>query len=317
MNNSCGDLDRYWDTIRGHRGLQGGFIWDWVDQALVQSLSDGGERYTYGDLGDQPNDGAFCLNGLVATNRTPHPSLAEAKAVMAPVRFEWGAGGKVHVTNEHDFTDLDTVADVEWALTIDGETIAFGSLGRVAAAPGETVTVQLPLPELNLSGWQESRTPRFAVGTSLPAKPRWAVAVTGKRSTSAPTCPDGYSLWRAPIDNERFGPDHREGGAWGCPRPPKTWLSTQTAGALVTHEVTIPQDWDDVARVGVWIELPPEVVAVDWLGHGPHGLRRSAGQRTLRTLAHQLGRLADAVRAPPSQREPHRGSMPSLPQRRG
>lgn len=272
MNNSCGDLDRYWDTIRGHRGLQGGFIWDWVDQALVQSLPDGGERYAYGgDLGDQPNDGAFCLNGLVAADRTPHPSLAEAKAVMAPVRFDWGAGGTVHVANEHDFTDLAAVADLEWAVTIDGQTIASGSLGRVAAAPGETVTVQMPLPELNLSGWQIAHA---TIRCGDLAASQAEVGRCGDRQAIdlGADLPGRPSLWRAPIDNERFGPNHRE--RWRCMGLPEAAeniaLSTQTAGALVTHEVTIPQDWDDLARVGVWIELPPEVVAVDWLGHGPH-----------------------------------------------
>ena len=87
MNNSCGDLDRYWDAIRTHRGLQGGFVWDWVDQALVQRTDDG-ERLAYGgDFGDQPNDGPFCLNGLVSTDREPHPALLELAAVLAPVRF--------------------------------------------------------------------------------------------------------------------------------------------------------------------------------------------------------------------------------------
>ena len=51
MGNSCGGLADYWHAIRTHRGLQGGFVWDWVDQALVQQLPDGTERLAYGGDG--------------------------------------------------------------------------------------------------------------------------------------------------------------------------------------------------------------------------------------------------------------------------
>ena len=88
MGNSCGGLDEYWDAIRAHPGLQGGFVWDWVDQALVQTLDDGTERLAYGgDFGDEPNDGAFVCDGLVAADRTPHPSLLELAKVIQPVQI--------------------------------------------------------------------------------------------------------------------------------------------------------------------------------------------------------------------------------------
>src|SRR4029079_4071077 len=113
MGNSCGGLDEYWAAIRALPGLQGGFVWDWVDQALVQTLGDGSERLAYGgDFGDEPNDGPFCLNGLVATDRTPHPSALEAKVVLQPVGFEWLGDGVVRITNKHDFTDLADVAPI-------------------------------------------------------------------------------------------------------------------------------------------------------------------------------------------------------------
>src|SRR5204862_7546515 len=83
MGNSCGGLDEYWAAIRAHPGLQGGFVWDWVDQALVQSLADGTERLAYGgDFGDQPNDGPCGSHRLAAAAPTPHPSSrARAKAL--------------------------------------------------------------------------------------------------------------------------------------------------------------------------------------------------------------------------------------------
>jgi beta-galactosidase len=272
MNNSCGDLDRYWDAVRRHPGLQGGFIWDWVDQALVQRHSDGHERLAYGgDFGDEPNDGPFCLNGLVAADRTPHPSLLEVKVVLQPVRFRWLGAGAVRVTNEHDFTDLAEIADLDWTVTVDGDEVAAGTFGRVSAPPGGTVDLEVPVPDLTLHGWQVAhltlRIGEVAIGQAEVA--RAAERTVGGDAVELPT---RLSLWRAPIDNERFGPRH--GDRWRAMGLPdaseRVQLRTEVDGALVTHEATVPDDWSDIPRVGVRLDLPPEVVAVEWVGRGPH-----------------------------------------------
>jgi beta-galactosidase len=272
MNNSCGDLDRYWDTIRATPGLQGGFIWDWVDQALLQARDDGTERLAYGgDFGDEPNDGAFCLNGLVAADRTPHPSLLEAKVVLQPVRFDWLDGGAVRVTNEHDFTDLADVADVDWTVTIDGDEVASGTFGRVELEPGASTELRLPVPPLRLDGWQIAHATvhagDIAIGQAELARSQ--VQGTGGEAVQLPA---RLSVWRAPIDNERFGPSHAERwrGMGLANAHEQLDLLTRVAGATVSHEVTIPDGWDDIPRVGVRLELPPEVTAIEWLGRGPH-----------------------------------------------
>ena len=87
MGNSNGTLAEYWDAIESTDGLQGGFIWEWWDHGLVQTLPDGTTRWAYGgDFGDQPNDGNFCLDGLVWPDRTPKPALFEHRQIAAPVR---------------------------------------------------------------------------------------------------------------------------------------------------------------------------------------------------------------------------------------
>jgi beta-galactosidase len=272
MNNSCGDFDRYWALIRRTPGLQGGFIWDWVDQALLQVQEDGTERLAYGgDFGDEPNDGAFCLNGLVAADRTPHPSLLEAKVVLQPVQFDWLDSGSVRVTNEHDFTDLADVDDVDWAVTIDGDEVASGTFGRVELEPGASTELRVPLPPLHLEGWQVAhatvRVGDIAIGQTELARSQ--AVVEGGEAVALPT---RLSVWRAPIDNERFGPRHAERWvAMGLPAAHEQLeLVTQVAGATVSHEVTIPDGWDDIPRAGVRLELPPEVAEIEWLGRGPH-----------------------------------------------
>ena len=90
MGNSNGSLADYWAVIETTEGLQGGFIWDWVDQGLraVSSDDDGTEYWAYGGhFGDEPNDATFCCNGLVWPDRTPKPALYEYAYLTAPVRF--------------------------------------------------------------------------------------------------------------------------------------------------------------------------------------------------------------------------------------
>ena len=86
MGNSNGTLAEHWDAIESTPGLQGGFIWEWWDHGLVQTLPDGTTRWAYGgDFGDEPNDGNFCTDGLVWPDRTPKPALWEHRALAAPV----------------------------------------------------------------------------------------------------------------------------------------------------------------------------------------------------------------------------------------
>ena len=84
MGNSLGNFADYWDAFRRFPRLQGGFIWDWVDQGLYKTLGDGRGMAYGGDFGDVPNDGQFCINGLVFPDRSAHPALLEAKRCQQP-----------------------------------------------------------------------------------------------------------------------------------------------------------------------------------------------------------------------------------------
>ena len=91
MGNSTGNLQDYWDVIEKYPKLQGGLIWDWVDQGLLRTNEDGEKYWTYGgDYGEEgiPSDGNFCINGLVWPDRTPHPGLAEVNKVYQYIGFE-------------------------------------------------------------------------------------------------------------------------------------------------------------------------------------------------------------------------------------
>lgn len=86
MGNSTGNLQDYWDVIEKYPVLQGGFIWDWVDQGFAKKNDKGELFWAYGgDYGPPgtPSDYNFCCNGLVAPDRTPHPALNEVKKFIS------------------------------------------------------------------------------------------------------------------------------------------------------------------------------------------------------------------------------------------
>jgi beta-galactosidase len=150
MGNSVGNLKDYWDVIESHAQLQGGFIWDWVDQGLRKTNARGDRFFAYGgDYGPPgtPSAGNFCINGLVSPDREPHPALWEVKKVYQPVALEALdlSRGRVRVTNRYDFTNLDTL-ELDWSVTGDGDPVTGNKGLRIALAPHESMDLALDWP---------------------------------------------------------------------------------------------------------------------------------------------------------------------------
>ncbi len=157
MGNSVGNLREYWDAIRAHERLIGGFIWDWIDQGLRKKAPDGTSYWGYGgDFGDSPNDGNFCCNGLVQPDRKPNPSLAEVKKVYQRIHVtptDLNAG-VLTVENEYDFRSLDFV-DGSWELTCDGKIVQQGKLPKLPLAPKQTQKLEIPFTRPDLKAGSE------------------------------------------------------------------------------------------------------------------------------------------------------------------
>ncbi|MFA6733235.1 MAG: glycoside hydrolase family 2 TIM barrel-domain containing protein, partial [Sphaerochaeta sp.] len=147
MGNSNGNLDIQWEAIYKYPNLQGGYIWDWVDQAMEAYDDQGRLFYTYGgDYGvDTPSDGNFLCNGVVGPDRTPHPAMAEVKYVHQNFAFEAVdlATGKIRITNRHYFTNSD-VFRFQYNITENGNTLITGEL-PVTLAPQQSVEMELPI----------------------------------------------------------------------------------------------------------------------------------------------------------------------------
>ncbi len=180
MGNSTGNFREYWDLFYSHPQLQGGLIWDWVDQGIRTRIPAAGARQehperrllpgpefqlgfrrvdkagTYlafgGDFGpvDVPSDFNFCMNGLVNADRQPHPGLLVVKrnyqyVQVKPVDL---AKGTVKITNWHDFTNLDDVLAGHWAVQADGRIVASGIVPALKLGPRGSKEVSLALPAI-------------------------------------------------------------------------------------------------------------------------------------------------------------------------
>ena len=124
MGNSVGNLQNYWDIIEHHPNLQGGYIWDWVDQSLEYTDENGKPYLAYGHdyHPDLPTDGNFLNNGLVDPYRNPHPHLSEVKKVYEPAQFYYRGQGTIVIENKNFFTDFSDKS-LSWKILRDGKPV--------------------------------------------------------------------------------------------------------------------------------------------------------------------------------------------------
>ena len=156
MGNGPGGLKEYWDAFYQYRRLQGGFVWDWIDQGLRQTTEAGEEWFAYGgDFDDDPNDKNFLINGLIFPDRTPSPGLIEYRKVLEPVKVEpiELTAGRVKFTNCYDFLSLSHL-HISWNLMADGDLLESGTIPTpdVAAGKSEIVTIPFSTPPVLLPG---------------------------------------------------------------------------------------------------------------------------------------------------------------------
>jgi len=140
MGNSNGGLGEYYDIFRSERGMQGGFIWEWADHALLEHTADGRPFWAYGgDFGDKPNDANFVCDGLVSADRIPHPGIYEFQHLAQPASAKLaslkGSNVTVEIANRRDFNRLDDLA-LTWTLLRDGATCKIGKLPIPVIRPG-------------------------------------------------------------------------------------------------------------------------------------------------------------------------------------
>ena len=147
MGNSLGNFTEYWDNIRKYPLLQGGCIWDWVDQGLLEKDENGTKYWTWGgDNGAEgtPSSGNFCINGVVFPDRTVKPHTEEMRKVYQNVWFKNfdSTNGTVDIYNENFFIDLSQY-DISYTIKSNGKVLTSGMID-VNVEPQETKTVTVP-----------------------------------------------------------------------------------------------------------------------------------------------------------------------------
>ena len=310
MGNSNGSLADHFDAFDRYHGLQGGFIWEWVDHGIHRVAPDGTEYWTYG--GDQGEEGRylgrhdanFCCDGLVGPDRTPHPAMEELKALAQPVRVARRRDGRLRIENRRWFGDLDDLR-CRWELAADGVVVERGALELPTIPPRSSVVVDAPTATLPPAEHDVTLTFRFTARR----RPSWA--------------PAGWEVAWAQVSL----PKSRTPAQTPEPAKPRfvmqgatetSHLARQNRGGVVLGEEGLVVG--DLA-VG-WPELSGVRAATDndglktgwmdgigvrgrWRGHpevfremvqrGQHRVRRHAAQRAQRSAQHGVAQVSQQV----------------------
>lgn len=171
MGNSNGGLSDYYDLFETLPGVQGGFIWEWIDHGLVRNTPDGREYWAYGgDFGDEPNDANFVCDGMVWPDRTPHPGMFEFKKLAQPVGIQKAAkagrtGTDIEIVNKSRFRKLDWLRG-EWELLVDGVRAAGGTFAVPHVLPGESNRVAWKAPTKLPAGTEAALMIRLSAKTA-------------------------------------------------------------------------------------------------------------------------------------------------------
>ena len=239
MGNGPGGLREYMELCDRYPRVQGGFVWEWIDQGLRTADAQGREFFGYGgDFGEDLHDGSFICDGLVFPDRTPSPGLLDYQKVIEPVRIRAGSrADTVLVENRYDFLDLSHLR-LAWALQDDGVDVASGEFPAPSLAPGEHAEVRVPDLGNQLSA------PRSGE--------RW-LTVRAQLALDTAWAPRGHVVAWGQVD--LYGP---------ADRMPVTRTRTSQAPEFADGRVRVgPGSFD--ARTGALVSLGAQRIDGPWL----------------------------------------------------
>ena len=256
MGNSMGNFQEYWDVIYADSSICGAAIWDWVDQGLLKKDDNVFEYWAYGgDFGDQPNDGAFCINGLVAPDRKPHPHYYEVKYVYQPLQFVREADGTIRIINHDCFTDSS-----EYDITYDTINVSFEKYLNVSARlkedkPWAKKGFAIASEQFQLSKGLKNVRIYDGIAPKVKETPDGIIVSTGnntitidKTGALSSWTIDGEEMLKAPLepyfwkpenDNQHAANFARRLGAWRDAAAQRTIRSIKTNKNANTVSVTV------------------------------------------------------------------------------
>ena len=266
MGNSCGNLQEYWDVIYADSSIVGAAIWDWVDQGIEK---DGVFLYG-GDFGDKPNDGQFCINGIVGPDRKPHPHYYEVQHVYQPLQFIRETDGIIHIINHDSFTSIDEYNITYDTLHYNSETVLNVSARLKEAKPWAP------------KGFVVAREQFVITPYVFPSRPSHEgdakVTICGNSLTS--WIVDGKEVLQAPLEPYFWKPENDNQSAAGFARRVAMWKEVKDVKVNYTvindHSILVEMDYlpttqdrPVMPKFGMRMHLPADYTQVKYYGRGP------------------------------------------------
>lgn len=150
MGNGGGNLQEYWDEMYSNKRMLGGFIWEWVDEGIFKTLPNGKTQVSYGgDFGDYPNLKAFCIKGIVTSDRQITPKYQEVKKVYQPVGI-YRLDDKLLIINRNHHTSLSQYRCL-WTISVDGKSKVKGEITLPEVLPDDSVFIDSPVSGFKLT----------------------------------------------------------------------------------------------------------------------------------------------------------------------
>ena len=289
MGNSVGNLQEYWDVIYADSSICGAAIWDWVDQGLSSltpnpspvgrgtkaSPTGGGLEGAFlygGDFGDQPNDGAFCINGLIAPDRKPHPHYYEVQHVYQPLQFVRKADGTIRIINHDSFTNPS-----EYDITCDTVCYESETLLNVSARLKE----DKPWAKKGFAVASEQFVLQpYAFPETFNLKPETSknITIDGNKLTS--WIVDGQEMLVAPLEPYFWKPENDNQHAAHFAERTAVWRETKDVTVKYTvvneRQILVDVDYQPTAndrpvipKFGMRMRIPATFTNIEYYGRGP------------------------------------------------
>ena len=273
MGNSVGNFQEYWDVIYADSSICGAAIWDWVDQGLLKKAN-GIEYFAYGgDFGDQPNDGAFCINGLIGPDRVPHPHYYEVQHVYQPLQFVREANGFVRIINRDSFTDPSEYDITYDTITIDGECLMNVSACLKADKPWANKGFVVASEQFVLTPYVFPET-----STSVAKVPARGITIVGNSLTS--WIVDGHEMLAAPLEPYFWKLENDNQHAANFAQRTGVWREVADVSVNYTiindNAVQVDMEYHPsgaekpvIPKVGMRMRLPTDFTDIEYYGRGP------------------------------------------------
>ena len=281
MGNSMGNFQEYWDVIYADSSIAGAAIWDWVDQGLLKKEY-GLEYFAYGgDFGDKPNDGAFCINGLIAPDRKPHPHYYEVQHVYQPLQFVREADGTIRIINHDCFTDPSEYDITRDTVTIDGERLLNVSARLKEDKPWAKKGFAIASEQFVLQPYDFGQRSKDEGQRSKDEGQRSKtknVTIEGNNLTS--WIVDGKEMLVAPLEPYFWKPENDNQHAAHFAERTAVWRETKDVTVKYTvineRQILVDVDYQPsgtdkpiMPKFGMRMRLPANFTNIEYFGRGP------------------------------------------------